>query len=170
MWPLPHLQLLSLMCLALYVTKGHPGAVSTEPSGLWASPFWMRGDSLGPGYSPFLTRDPLPLLSCWGQGQGGCRGHGWFRTEALRRADLLPSESLQLFLVLAVFLLYFLSLESSYRLSMGFLMGFWKELWMTWKSCSLQGDIQALLQDWSLRFPGVCVTSSGTDQYFGKSD
>lgn len=42
--------------------------------------------------------------------------HGWFRTEFLRRAGLFPTETLQLFIALAVLVFYFLSLESSYRL------------------------------------------------------
>lgn len=80
MWPLPHLQLLSLMCLAPCVTKDQPGPVWTEPSGLWASPFGMRGDSPGPGYSPFRIGDCawLPWTGLEGtEGTGGLGQRLW---------------------------------------------------------------------------------------------
>lgn len=52
---------------------------------------------------------------------GGYGGHGWFRTETLRRAGLFPSEILQVFFALVVLLFYVLSMESSYRLFVWFL-------------------------------------------------
>lgn len=73
MWPLLHPQLLSLVC----VTQSLPGAVWTEPSGLWASPFgsgWLPGVRLHPlscvGLSSLAVLCSAARDGHWGVAEG----------------------------------------------------------------------------------------------------
>lgn len=96
-------------CVWPCVTMSQPGAVWTEPPGLWASPF-------GWGWLPGLRMHPLScaglfslatLCSDARAGTEGCGGHGQFRVKALRRTGFFIQRFYKFSLLLRLYSLFF---------------------------------------------------------------